>query len=55
MALTRWHELEESPQQNEFEDGYQGLSKEEKEIWNPLEKKIRKKNERESKYLRFRS
>jgi len=54
MALTRWHEQEQSQTQDSFEAGYRGLSPEEKEIWEPLEKKIRQKNERAARFKLFR-
>lgn len=53
MALTRWHEHEVSTHQSMFEQGYNRLSEEEKNIWGPLEKKWRKKNEFENRYKRF--
>ena len=53
MALTRWHEHEISTHQSVFEQGYNRLSEEEKNIWGPLEKKWRKKNEIENRYKRF--
>jgi hypothetical protein len=54
MALTRWHEQMPTEDQSSFEDGYKGMSTEERKIWEPIEKKIRRKNEQRSKMGRFR-
>lgn len=54
MALTRWHEQMPTENQSSFEDEYKGLTKEEREIWIPIEKKIRRKNERVARSGRFR-
>lgn len=50
MALTRWHEQQQSADQREFEEGYQGFSEDEKKIWTRIENNIRAKNKRS---LRF--
>jgi hypothetical protein len=54
MALTRWHEESLSRAQGSFEDDYQGMPEEEKQIWNTLEKKLRRKNDRAAKGRLFR-
>lgn len=53
MALTRWHEQEQSLGQKEFEDEYQGMPEEERQIWEPIEKKARQKRNRMARYSRF--
>lgn len=54
MALTRWHEEQIADEQQTFEENYKGLSEEEHKIWIPIEKKIRRKNERSQRRNGFR-
>ncbi len=54
MALTRWHEEQIAGEQQAFEEDYKGLTEEEHKIWVPIEKKIRRKNERSQRRTGFR-
>lgn len=53
MALTRWHEQQPTDTAKSFEDGYGGMTEEEKQIWLPLEKTMRRKADRLAKKRRF--
>jgi phage FluMu gp28-like protein len=50
MALTRWHEESMSRQQQAFEGDYKAMPEEERKIWDSLEKKLRRKNDRASRF-----
>jgi hypothetical protein len=52
MALTRWHEQQQTEQQRQFEEGYQGFTEDEKKIWTRIENNSRAKGR---KSFRFRS
>jgi len=52
MALTRWHEQQQSEGQKEFEEGYRGLNEDEKKIWTRIENNIRAKNKRSLRFSR---
>ena len=52
MALTRWHEQQQSAGQQQFEEGYQGFSEDEKKIWTRIENNIRSKNKRSLRFSR---
>lgn len=53
MALTRWHETMPTEDQSQFEDSYKGMSDVERKIWEPIEKKIRRKNDKAARNRRF--
>ena len=55
MALTRWHEQQPTQAAKSFEDSYTGLTEEEKQIWQPLEKSMRRKADRAFRKMRFRA
>ena len=53
MALTRWHEQQPSEVAKSFENEYGGMTDVEKQIWQPLEKNMRRKADRLAKKRRF--
>jgi hypothetical protein len=53
MALTRWHEQQPSEVAKSFENEYGGMTEVEKQIWQPLEKNMRRKADRLAKKRRF--